>query len=448
MKPENLFIAILILFLQAPRGAAQEFDRHFEDRTLRLDYIFAGNAKTQRIHLSEALSSSGWAGRRHNLDNLCLEGNGIIEVLEKGTGKVLYANSFSTLFQEWLSEEEATVSDKAFENVFQVPFPRKPVDIRVSLKDIRGNVTSSLTHPLDPADILIRPVSATSYESRYLLKSGDVSSCIDLAIVGDGYTASEKEKFFADAKRAVEALTSHEPFTSLKNRFNIVAVAAESEESGVSVPHKGIWKNTLLQCHYDTFYSERYLTAGSMKAVYDALSGVSFEHILVISNTPIYGGGGIYNSILTCSADHPTFPKVLVHEFGHSFAGLGDEYYYDDGYEPMYVPEKEPWEPNLTTLADFGSKWADMLPEGTPVPTPEDAVERENDVRRIWNSLPEDTRKRLNSHLGVYEGGGYMSKGVYRPVQECRMKINECEDFCPVCERAIRRTVDFFTEEP
>ena len=112
----------------------------------------------------------------------------------------------------------------------------------------------------------------------------------------------------------------------------------------------------------------------------------------------------------------------------------------------MYVPEKEPWEPNLTTLADFGSKWADMLPEGTPVPTPPDSIEKTRDVRKIWNTLPEETRKRLNGKLGVYEGGGYLSKGVYRPVQECRMKINECEDFCPVCTRAIRRTVSFYTK--
>ena len=445
MTIRHLFLPFLIITALAAEASAQEFDKYFEDRTLRLDYVFAGNAGNQHIHLSEALSGGIWAGRRHNLDTVCLEGNGRLEVLEKETGKVLYANSFSTLFQEWLSEEEATKSDRAFENCFQVPWPRFPMDIRITLYDLKGDVSASLTHPIDPSDILIRPVPESSPSYKYLIKNGEPSQCIDLAIVGDGYTEEETEKFYADAQRAVDALAAHEPFTSLLEKFNIVAVAAVSQESGVSIPHSGIWKKTLLKCHFDTFYSERYLTTGSLTAVYDALSAVPFEHILVLSNTTVYGGGGIYNSILTCSADHPTFPKVLVHEFGHSFAGLGDEYYYDDGFNPMYTPEKEPWEPNLTTLADFGSKWADLLPPGTPVPTPEDSIEKENDVRRIWNSIPEETRKRLNSHLGVYEGGGYLSKGVYRPVQECRMKINECEDFCPVCTRAIFRTVSFYT---
>ncbi len=447
MDHKRLLMTAAILFALPICMTAQDFDDCFENRTLRLDYVFTGNSSGQSIHLSEALSGGVWAGRRHSLDTVCLEGNGKIEVLEKGTGKVLYVNSFSTLFQEWLSEEEATKTDRSFENCFQVPWPRNPVDIRVSLMDIRGEVTASLTHPVDPADILIRPVPVPPSSFRYLLRNGSPAQCIDLAIVGDGYTAGEIEKFYADARRAVEALTAHEPFSTLKDRFNIVAVAAVSQESGVSIPHRGIWKKTLLKCHFDTFYSERYLTAGSMTAVYDALAAVPFEHILVLSNTPVYGGGGIYNAILTCSADHPTFPKVLVHEFGHSFAGLGDEYYYDDGFNPMYIPEKEPWEPNLTTLADFSSKWADMLPPDTPIPTPEDSIEKENDVRRIWNTIPEETRQRLNGHLGVYEGGGYLSKGVYRPVQECRMKINECKDFCPVCTRAIRRTVDFYTEK-
>ena len=454
MDIRKTFIPIIILAVSAIGAAAQVsekdfngFDRDFENKTLRLDYVFAGNARSQQIHFREALSGGIWAGRRHSLDSVCLDGNGRLEVLDPQTGDVLYVNTFSTLFQEWLSQEEATFTDKAFEECFQVPFPRRKVDIRVTLFDIRGNVTASLTHPVDPTDILIRPVPDNGFTYRYILRSGEPSRCIDLAIVGDGYAAADTAKFFSDAARAVEALTAHDPFTTLKDRFNIVAVAAISQESGVSIPHEGIWKNTLLKCHFDTFYSARYLTAGSMTAVYDALAGVPFEHILVLSNTGVYGGGGIYNSILTCSADHPTFPKVLVHEFGHSFAGLGDEYYYDDGYDPMYVPEKEPWEPNLTTLADFSSKWADMLPKGTPVPTPPDDIEKTQDVRRIWQTLPQKTRKRLNGKLGVYEGGGYLSKGVYRPVQECRMKINECEDFCPVCTRAIIRTVSFYTSD-
>ena len=252
MEFKRIFFPAAILLSIPLCAAAQDFVNYFENKTLRLDYVFTGNSSGQSIHLSEALCGGEWAGRRHNLDTVCLEGNGRIEVLEKGTGKVLYVNSFSTLFQEWLSEEEATKTDRSFENCFQVPWPKDPVDIRVSLMDIRGNTTATLTHPIDPSDILIRPVPVSAPSYRYLLQNGSPSQCIDLAIVGDGYTAEETDKFYDDAIRAVDALTAHEPFSSLKDRFNIVAVAAVSQESGVSIPHRGIWKRTLLKCHFDT----------------------------------------------------------------------------------------------------------------------------------------------------------------------------------------------------
>ena len=119
----------------------------------------------------------------------------------------------------------------------------------------------------------------------------------------------------------------------------------------------------------------------------------------------------------------------MVHEFGHSFGGLADEYFYDDQYTPMYPADTEPWEPNLTTLKDFDSKWKDMLPPGTPVPTP-----------------PATDPAEACTRVGVYEGGGYSSKGVYRPATECRMKVNEAPAFCPVCQRALERLIRFYTE--
>ena len=146
-------------------------------------------------------------------------------------------------------------------------------------------------------------------------------------------------------------------------------------------------------------------------------------------------------------SDHDTFAPVLVHEFGHAFAGLADEYAYDsEGNDSIYPADTEPWEPNITTLRDFASKWQDLLPEGTPVPTPVDAIERQKDVRRIWHTLTPEVKASLNLKIGVYEGAGYQMDGVYRPVQECRMRINECEEFCPVCTRAINATIDYYTK--
>ena len=225
---------------------------------------------------------------------------------------------------------------------------------------------------------------------------------------------------------AVDAILSHEPFKSMKERFNFVAVMPPSEESGVSIPHKGEWKSTVLGSNYDTFYSDRYLTTLHLKQLHDVLAAVPYEHIVILANTENYGGGGIYNSYLMSAAHNEKTRPVVVHEFGHSFAGLADEYYYDDQYETQYPADTEPWEPNLTTLVDFDRKWKDMLPRGTKIPT-------------------KPSKKNLYTEVGVYEGGGYQSKGVYRPAQECRMKINEAPVFCPVCERAIRRVINYYT---
>ena len=392
---------------------AQSFDEWFEDRTLRLDYVFAGNNRSQHIFFEHAFSSPTWAGRKSRLTDVPLRGNGQIALKSHATGQLLYVHTFSTLFQEWQATEEATKVQKAFENSYHVPMPKQPVDVVVTLTDFHNKVVAELTHTIDPKDILIRPIGDNGIPYSYIWK-GNAANCIDLAIVAEGYTKNQQEKFYKDCQRVVDTLFAHEPFTSLKNRFSVVAVAAESADSGASIPHKGRWNRTSVGTHYDTFYSNRYLMTQDIHRLYDLLSGVPFEHIIVLVNSDIYGGGGIYNQLTVCTSDHPTFRQVLVHEFGHAYAGLGDEYYYDEGYETMYPADTEPWEPNLTTKVDFQSKWADMLPDPT-------------------------------GRIGLYEGGGNQSKGVWRPSEDCRMKTNESPDFCPVCSRAIIRITDFYT---
>lgn len=205
-----------------------------------------------------------------------------------------------------------------------------------------------------------------------------------------------------------------------------MAVEAVSQESGTSEPSKGIWKNTALHSHFDTFYSNRYLTTLHLKDMHNLLAGIPYEHIIVLVNSDRYGGGGILNSYNLTSTHHKHFKPVVVHEFGHSFAGLGDEYAYETEENPIYPSSIEPWEPNLTTLANFKSKWADMVTEGTPIPTPENEVKA--------------------GTIGAYEGAGYSLKGVYRPSVDCRMRTNKNPDFCPVCTRAIKQLIDFYTQ--
>ena len=467
---------LLSIALVAVMATAQQFDDFFDGRTLRLDYMFAGNHDAQQIYLEQMYVTPQWAGRKSRLADVPLKGNGQIQLKDHATGQLLFVHTFSTLFQEWLATEEATQVSKAFATSYNVPMPKQPVDVTVSLLDFHGKVVTSMTHTVDPADILIRHIGDNGIPYHYIWKgktlpvetqnlasqspdqSGkrnymptegpldgvpDITECIDLAIVAEGYTRAQMGKFYTDCQRVVDALFAHEPFTSMKNRFNVVAVAAESLTSGPSVPHLGRWSNTPAGTHYDTFYTDRYLMTQDIHRLYDVLSGVPFEHIIVLVNSDTYGGGGIYNQLTVATSDHPTFHQVLVHEFGHAYAGLGDEYFYDDAYETMYPADTEPWEPNLTTLVDFQSKWADMLPKGTPIPTPPDP--KVPNFRKITNEKEQRLLDAATQRVGVFEGGGYQSKGVYRPAQECRMKINEVAYFCPVCSRAITRITDFYT---
>lgn len=409
---------------------AQNFDDYFVDKTLRLDYIFTGNADKQDICLDELSSLPQWAGRHTHLSELPLAGNGEITVKDKATGKVIYRTSFSSLFQEWLGEKEAKVLTRGFENTFLVPYPKQPAEITVTLKDAYQKPCATLTHEVDPKDILIHQRGTSDLTPhRYLWKGGSPEKCIDVAIMAEGYSAKDEELFYKDAEIACESLFEHEPFKKLKDRFNIVAVFSESKDSGVSIPRNNEWKTTAVSSHFDTFYSDRYLTTRSVKAIHNWLAGIPYEHIIILANTDTYGGGGIYNSYTLTTAHHSMFRPVVVHEFGHSFGGLADEYAYDEAPSPLYPYSVEPWEPNITTLVHFEDKWKDMVEPGTPVPT-----------------KPQTDEKLLYTKVGVYEGGGYTKKGIYRPTTECRMKINEAPVFCPVCQRSLERTIRFYTE--
>ena len=450
---KTLYIFLLLTIISVACGRQRErqqavqpeptYESFFTDSTLRLDYVFCGDATHQAIYLQNVIKTGPWAGRRQHLQEPLLAGNGQIRVTNPATGQTIYSNSFSTLFQEWQSYEEARHLQRAFQNSFQIPFPKDSVDVEVFLTDTHGKRSASMKHRIRPDDILIRRMQDSGNECRLIWGDGKLAEAIDIVVVSEGYVEAEKEAFFADACRARDALLSHEPFAGRKDDFNIRAVFAPSQQSGPSVPHKGQWHNTLGGSHFDTFYSERYLTASLIQNVWDAIGNVPFEHLILLANTDMYGGGGIYNSITIMGSRHSTFIPVLVHEFGHAFGGLADEYFYSDMVEPMYPADTEPWEPNITTLKDFSSKWEDMLPEGTPVPTPVDTLENQ-DVRKIWSTLTSEQKALLNSKLGVYEGAGYQAKGAYRPVQECRMKINECEEYCPVCTRAILRMIDYY----
>ena len=403
---------------------ADDFTKHFADSTLRLDYILSGKPGDVGISLKTTHKSDGWAGRRNHLKNNFRGGNADITVTSM-SGDTLYTNSFSSLFCEWLDLNETTPT--AHECTVLVPYPRDSVNVTVNLIDKNHNPISTLHHTVDPNDILIRQNNRAPLPHTYIRKGSYPGHRISVAFLAEGYQPDEMETFRKDAAVAVEALLNHEPFGEMKERFDFVAVESPSAESNVSVPKNGEWHDTAFKSHYSTFYSDRYLTSDNVFDMHDALNGIPYEHIIILVNTEEYGGGGIYNDYTLTAAHHPDFRPVVVHEFGHSFGGLADEYFYvGDVMDDTYPKDVEPWELNITTLVDFGSKWQDMMAKDTPVPTdPADA-----------DKYP----------VGLYEGGGYSVKGVYRPADTCRMRVNDVDAFCLVCQRAIRDLILYYTE--
>ena len=392
---------------------AQVFDEWFCDRTLRLDYVFAGDVQHQQLYVDQLVQMPRWYGRRTHLAELPLAGNGQITVRSHRSQQVIYRHSFSTLFQEWLATDEAKHTQRSFENVFLVPFPLDTVDITVQLFDFHNHVQATMTHTVSPSDVLISR-QGERLVSPYvtLQQAADTTRCIHIAYVPEGYTADQMPQYLDHCRQAMKALFRHEPFKSLRPRFNIIALTTPSVDSGVSIPGKGLWLNTVLGSHFDTFYVPRYLTTLHLKQLHNLLAGTPYEHIIILANTPNYGGGGIYNSYNLSYTGGDKFEPVVVHEFGHSFGGLGDEYPYGEE-DPMYFADTEPWEPNLTTLHDFSQKWQNLIDQG---------------------------------RASLIEGGGYQTKGVWRGQADCRMRTNEEPDFCPVCQQALERLIRFYTD--
>jgi len=410
MKKLFFFLSLTIV---AQMAKAQNFEQYFTDATLRLDYSFAGDINTQDIYLDRLNMMPGWYGKHNNLSTLPMEGNGQVIVRDHKTQEVIYRNSFSTLFQEWLSYDEAKTVRRSFENIFLVPMPKDTVDITVELKNNRKEVMTQMTHQVVPSDILIRHIGEKTTPYETLLAAKDTTKCIHIAFVAEGYTENEMEYYLNDCRVALDALFAHEPFKANKDCFNVIAVKSASKESGTSEPGNGIWRQTVLSSHFNTFYSDRYLTTLNLRDLHDVLAGTPYEHIIVLVNTEKYGGGGILNSYNLSMTHHSLYRPVVVHEFGHSFAGLADEYFYEVEEIPMYPHDIEPWEENITTKVDFDSKWKDMVGK---------------------------------DGVSIYEGAGYSAKGVYRPCEDCRMRTNVNPEFCPVCKRAIQRVIDFYTK--
>lgn len=395
--------------------------QYFGNQSMRVDFVFYGNADNEEIKLSNLYKEPFWGGSNSNLVDELNYGEYKFEILNQKTQEVIYSQGFCTLFEEWQTTLEADTVSREFSQSILFPEPQIPVVLKIYSRKWEGGFDELFSYEINPKDVNYN-LSLKKYPYKKIVDHGDPSTKVDLVFLAEGYTANEMNKFEIDAQRFIDYLFLYEPYISNKDKFNIWIVKSESEESGTDIPGENIFKNTVLNSHFGTFGSDRYLTTEDYFAVLNVASMVPYDDICILVNSDKYGGGGIYNHYCISSVDNELSNQVFIHELGHSFAGLGDEYYTSStAYNDFFNLKIEPWQPNLTTLVNFDLKWKSLIHADTPIPTPR---------KKIY----------INT-IGVYEGGGYVSKGMYSPFMNCRMKTNEANGFCPVCQEAIRKMI-------
>jgi hypothetical protein len=447
-------------------------------RTLRVDYYHTGNSHEEWFSLDRVvLEPLEWPGNLSKAIDESQLGNYLFEVRERGSGKLLYSRGFNSVFGEWKTTEEALHGNRTFSESLRFPCPEAPVE--VSLKERAGSgfgggqkevwkeVWKTVVDPKDKFVDRSRPPSPGALLE--LQKMGDPATKVDLLVLGDGYTSGERGKFEKDARRFMEALFSTSPFREHRKDFNVWGLCPAAEESGVSRPSTGIYRRSPVGASYDTFGTERYVLTTENRTLRDVASFAPYEFIEILVNGQTYGGGGIFNQYATVAIDNLWAGYVGVHEFGHQFAGLADEYYTSD---VAYLPSEnktEPWEPNVTALLDPANlKWKDLVAAGAPLPTPwnqeefdrfEREIQRqrkelraagkpEAEIDELFRKQREKEDAMLGSEkyagkVGAFEGANYEAKGYYRPELDCIM-FTRHKTFCAVCRRAIERVIGMY----
>lgn len=403
-----------------------DFGQYFTGETMRFDFHHAGDSRQEFYCFDKVLREGEWAGSKVSLINPFDYGEQHFRIIDKQSGKVIYKNNYCTLFNEWQTTPEAAVTTRSFPEGVIFPEPKGDFIIEFYARNKESKEWEKrYTQAVQVNDYNIVP-QKKMYGSIDIHIGGDIAHSLDIVLLPDGFTADEKEKFLASCRMWSDALFSYEPFTSNAHRINIRAVWAPSNESGVSKPGTGEWVDNLFETRFYTLGSERYQMTEEFQKVRDVASNAPYESIFILTNTDKYGGGGIYNFYGLGSAGKTgRTGEVYVHEFGHSLMGLGDEYIEKGNtVSALYPAGKEPWEANLTRFVNFEGKWEDMIAEETPVPT----IAAEGSNEEDWV-------------IGAYEGGGYLEKDIYRGWPECMMKA--LTDFCPVCQRAIIRYLDY-----
>ncbi|MDX1406881.1 MAG: M64 family metallopeptidase [Saprospiraceae bacterium] len=478
-------IAVLVLFAGCQDSPGNPFDQHFVDATLRIDYFHKGDALREAVAIDATYRYDDWAGSLVHLIDTLNYGAYYHKVYDKTTGDLIYSRGFDSYFKEYQTSTPAREGRvKQFHESAIIPLPRDSIVFAIERRNKEGvmrEVFRTELHPANAASAAVDPgVEVT--ESQI---SGDPHVKADIAIIGEGYTADEAQKFRDDLARFTEIFFQAEPCKSHRDRFNIRGVLKPSQESGADEPRAGIEKNTAVSASFNALGSERYLLTEDNKALRDIAGHAPYDALYIMVNHTRYGGGGIYNFYCVYTSDNINSDYLMVHEFGHSFFGLADEYYTSStAYNDFYTPEFEPAEPNITALLDPDNiKWKDLLTPGIEIPTPwvkaaYDSVDLAWQAQRAMlndriaqlqrEGAPEhevqaakddyDARSSARSaevqaylenspyagKTGAFEGAGYQATGLYRPSINCIM-FTRTDYFCPVCQEAMKGIIDWYS---
>jgi hypothetical protein len=452
--------------------ASVPFDSVFTGGTLRIDCHHVGNAKEEHFAVTGVRAEGAWPGSRTQLVDDSNMGLYRFDVLSAADGRVLYSRGYCSIFGEWQSTGAAKTQWGSFEESQRFPEPRAPVELVWHKHQGDGSWKEVARASVDPASRFVdRAPLAADAEVITLFEHGAPAAKCDLLVVADGYPLAERAKFEASARALVDTMFATEPFRRRRGDFNVRLLYTPAAEAGLSNPRKSAWRRSRFGLSFNSFDVDRYVLALHDRELREACAQAPYDALILLCNERKYGGGGIYNLWATATADSEAAPYLFVHEFGHSFAGLADEYYTSAvAYEELTPPGTEPWEPNVTALLDPAKlKWKDLVAQGTPLPTPWDqraydeadlayqakrkalidaqASEDQNEalMREVKVTSSAFLTAQSNyGKVGAFEGGAYMAKGLYRSELDCIMFTRNPTSFCRVCERAVDRTIDRF----
>jgi hypothetical protein len=458
------------LVLIAAAVAATAAGQSTSPGTVRLDYVHSGTATEEQFAFDAVVLEGAWPGPLDRwIDDTNL-GKYYFQVLDRATNRVVYSRGFASIYGEWESTDEAKLQRRAFHESVRFPAPASPVQVILKKRGLRNEFREVWSTVVDPADTAIDRSSPAKLNVWAVIENGPSRDKVDLLLLGDGYTAAEMDKWHHDARRTADLLFAVSPFKEHRRDFNVWAIDTPAEQSGVSRPSDSVYRRSPLRAAYDAFGSERYVLTFDNRRLREIASAAPYEFIEIVVNDRKYGGGGIFNLFATVSADNAFTPYVFVHEFGHHFAGLADEYYTSDVAYASATERPEPWEPNVTADPN-ASKWKELLTAGIALPSPwpkADFEQMQQDIQKRRREIraqhrPEEEMKALFSEererdtkllasgpnagkVGAFEGAMYEGRGYYRPQQDCIMFTRDAAGFCAACRRAIERMIRMYAK--